>query len=186
MPVTDLTGTKWVFNDEINAGSDWPEWNINFVSNNSNYTDINFEEDSDGGESDFRMSYYATRVYKSSIGGWLDEAYRTIEITGGTDTNNSELITWLQNNATQVVPPTIVNGIAYMKKAVSANSYELVPVQLVRKMNATLVSEDSSDTLQPLGIAYTTLLIVPQNKLLLNGGGSLKDSTGGYITTTEA
>jgi len=33
---------------------------------------------------------------------WVDESYRIIEITSGTDVDNSSLISWLQSNAVQV------------------------------------------------------------------------------------
>lgn len=40
------------------------------------------------------------QVYKEKS-GWTNEAYRVIEITGGTDVQNSTLIDWLWNNATR-------------------------------------------------------------------------------------
>ena len=78
----------------------------------------------------------------------------TIEITGGTDTNNSELITWLQNNATQVVPPTIVNGIAYMKRTVTPdinNITDLTGTTWI--LNETI---SSSNTFEYQDISFTS------------------------------
>lgn len=43
------------------------------------------------------------RVYSDN---WTNEAYRTIEITGGTDATNANLISWLQANATQITEPS--------------------------------------------------------------------------------
>lgn len=37
MAVTDLTGTKWVFNDTIDVSIDF-EFNVAFTSNNAEYT----------------------------------------------------------------------------------------------------------------------------------------------------
>jgi len=57
---------------------------------------------------------YSTYVRFQTIGdGWVNEAYRTIEISGGTDATNPALISWLEANATNVTPaPTPSNKIS--------------------------------------------------------------------------
>ena len=93
-----LAGTKWAIDDNVDLSGD-VTYNVNFSSYNSNYSQI-YLNGSLG-----RIKYYATKVYDADMTGWVDQAYRTIEITGGTDATNASLISWLQANAVQQVEP---------------------------------------------------------------------------------
>lgn len=98
--ITDLTGTKWVFNQEIDLTL-YFTYDINFISNSETFTNIKranvrFEDDTQVG-----LYYGSTPVFVSSWSNF-NESYRTIEITGGTDATNANLIAWLQANATQI------------------------------------------------------------------------------------
>ena len=105
MAVSDLTGTTWVFKqggftDEISITD--ATYNINFICNSVNYSQIILAETYDYGT----ISYNTTDVYMyhyedASQTGWYETYYRTIEITGGTDVTNANLISWLEANATQ-------------------------------------------------------------------------------------
>ena len=113
MAVTDLTGTKWLLKENADiygptgGGSDDVTYSINFSSKNNNYILFMFYG---GGKyshlyygvtnqsSDSAADYY----YRTDTLTWTDQDYRTIEITGGTDATNSDLISWLQANATQI------------------------------------------------------------------------------------
>lgn len=102
MAVTDLTGTKWLFNSEIDlTGS--VDYKISFNCDGVNYILLGL------GLLD-ELSYWDSSneqniVYQGKK-AWLSEAFRTIEITGGTDATNSDLIAWLQANATQITDLT--------------------------------------------------------------------------------
>ena len=132
MPITDLTGTKWLLNSELSYETDDPviptesifaqvyaydstAWyedrdtfeigsdgvnagHLNFTSNNENFIGLVSATYAplDGGN--------YIRVYEMGV-LWTNEAYRTIEITGGTDATNTNLINWLQENATQIIEP---------------------------------------------------------------------------------
>lgn len=91
----DLTGTTWVFNNSV---SDLPssQYYLNFSDSNSHYWVIL----SSGGKGD--ISYEDgkddTIVYN---GSWVDNSYKTITITGGTDASNPALVAWLLTNATK-------------------------------------------------------------------------------------
>lgn len=93
---TDLTNTTWVFNNEI---STYPSGNttyyINFTSTNTNYTQLKLNYN-DGKKNVF---YDYDSVFYGAM--WLNDNYKTIEITGGTDSTNTTLIAWLTQNATQ-------------------------------------------------------------------------------------
>lgn len=104
MSVTDLTGTTWILNNSIMTRSSG-YYNINFTNNNASYTNINWTYLDD--DDFFALYYGSTNVYVYSGGPiWNSENYKTIQITGGTDATNSNLISWLQNNATQQETPT--------------------------------------------------------------------------------
>lgn len=113
--ITDLTGTTWVFNSTITtAPNGWrlddsngydDTYYINFLVSDSTSTFIQFR-DTDLGSGDINYSFSGVYTIGS---GWLYEIARTITITGGTDATNNTLITWLQNNATQVPVSDLTN-----------------------------------------------------------------------------
>ena len=96
---TDLTGTSWVFNNLIEPVIDGGQirFYINFSSNGNNYQQI-YSEDADDYE--LRFGYDWVIVYNFRDNLWNNSLYKTITITGGTDVTNSNLISWLQANAT--------------------------------------------------------------------------------------
>lgn len=118
MAVTDLTNTIWEF-DETLIFTDSGNYNINFVSNSVTNVAISFIYFSRQGDIVRTINYsgVSNDVYDLST-GWLAEAYRTIEITGGTDVTNATLISWLEANATQILPTakTVINGLTPIKK----------------------------------------------------------------------
>lgn len=97
MAITDLTNTTWVFNVIISVQTFL--LSLNFTSNDNNYTGMVIQTGTGG-----KLDYDSTRVYTS--GTWIDEAYKTINITGGTDATNTSFITWLESNATQQIVST--------------------------------------------------------------------------------
>jgi len=105
MAISDLTGTTWVFNaistDSFTAVGN--QWDINFISNSTNYSILEqvFDDDSELGKIYYNTTNVFNVAYGDEDGLWEDEAYKTIEITGGTDVTNSTLISWLETNATQ-------------------------------------------------------------------------------------
>ena len=106
MPISDLTGTTWVFNNSLNI-SDMFSYYINFTTNGEQKTDLYLEyryNDYDDYVENDEMWYDSNKVY--NMGTWYNDAYKTITITGGTDATNPDLIAWLESNATQQVAPT--------------------------------------------------------------------------------
>lgn len=96
--ITNLTGTKWYFNTnpDVSMMIGAP-LELYFTSNNTNYTRIRYGKDGPERFITYSIGTSATLVYQATT--WEDEAYRTIEITGGSDATNSTLITWLKQNA---------------------------------------------------------------------------------------
>lgn len=96
----NLTNTKWVINNQPITGiSD--AFLLDFTSNSKSYHVIDPSVDGE--------IYYvnttdpehpdADTVYRDSL--WADQAYRTIEISGGDDAADADAIAWFENNAIQ-------------------------------------------------------------------------------------
>lgn len=104
-PITDLTGTTWYFKNNIDldslpvsSGQD-NKYSIDFnlpMNSKQPYTLIYNDSDLMYGTSGSTSMAYRTST------GWRNAFFRVIDITGGTDTTNPDLIAWLQANATQV------------------------------------------------------------------------------------
>lgn len=92
----DLTNTKWRFNERIDLPFSVRSYAIIFNSNNTEFTKLSLEE----GE----MAYTSdnSEVYCYSEEDWINQAYRTIEITGGEDVQNSNLLAFLRFFATLI------------------------------------------------------------------------------------
>ena len=103
MPITDLTGTTWLLNSSVDV-SLGEGFEIVFNSNSIIFDAFYIDDRG-------RLGYWNNQlgtltVFDADYGTWESESYRTIEITGGTDATNSNLIAWLQQNATQQTAPT--------------------------------------------------------------------------------
>ena len=114
--VSDLTNTTWIINNspDVQVTMSEETYNITFTSNNSTFVRLGIVYDigSDMGDGPLNQglnyyydSYSSDKVYNSRTNIWNNDAYKTIEITGGEDVTNSTLISWLQTNATQQTPP---------------------------------------------------------------------------------
>ena len=118
MSVSDLTNTTWLIKDasEITTPNTDETYYINF-SDSNDYTQFKI------GKQDTKKAIW----YDNSIvlygGAWVDESYRTITISGGTEATNSTLITWLQANATQQVGPTVISTCKVGNKNIIKKMY---------------------------------------------------------------
>ena len=99
-PIT-LEGTTWYFNATI-AEDTFDAYNINFTTGSYSCKNIIGTII----RSKFQLRY--TRINGTNLTayyhgtGWAETDYRTITITDGEDVRNTDLIAWLQANATQV------------------------------------------------------------------------------------
>lgn len=116
MSITNLTNTKWYFNETIDSSlcSDMvhiPDgyegsYYINFISNNIEHYEILAQIGS--GMPDMLQYNYddngtcTADAYSFASNEWMNTSLRTITITGGDDVTNTDLITWLEANAAQL------------------------------------------------------------------------------------
>ena len=115
MPSVDLTGT-WVFNDYISPpNGDDVTFNFSFISDYESFTAIRVVSE-DG--SLYYMEYISedtslapARVYDGSWNSESGRHFQTIKILSKLSevTNGSELLTWLQANATKQESATKVS-----------------------------------------------------------------------------
>lgn len=105
MSVSNLTNTKWLINNAPAIFENTFSYSINFISNNTNYTA--FASVDEGGDL-YVLKYNNTAAFEDWDGAttWYNEAYKTIEITGGTDVTNAGLINWLEAYAVQISETT--------------------------------------------------------------------------------
>lgn len=155
--LTDLTGTTWIINNvpALSPLSSEQYFAINYTTNQRNCEYIGINEEVPGPEAPFPHAdfflVYDNNDFPVYLDEWEDEAYRTIEITGGTDVTNSNLIAWLQANATQVQSgPTYSLSTTLNKCTIINLSFTLTPnsgytlPDNISVTNATLVSYDST------------------------------------------
>lgn len=102
MAITDLTGTKWELNNLPISTEDTFNYDINFISNDTNYVGIHILFDQ-GYE--FRLYYITTNnqhILAYDGGGgysdpyWANDAYKKIKIIDGADVTDVDLISNLQ------------------------------------------------------------------------------------------
>lgn len=94
-----LKNTKWRFNDVINFEDFVEKMNLTFVSNFEGFNSINIAV---AAEDNYVLLYDKTKVYARTIGQsslWTNTIYKDIEILGGADVENIEVIAWFENNA---------------------------------------------------------------------------------------
>ena len=102
--LTDLTNTVWKMNDTVTATSKYGVFNITTAGDlgiDSLRIGYSFD-DSDFSWVGSNEYWFAISDFPSDYGSPGD----TIIITGGEDVTNPDLIAWLQENATQVIPLT--------------------------------------------------------------------------------
>ncbi len=139
-------GETWIINEEPSLDGLFFTFNVNFTSNNTEYVrlraDSEFYEDSYEEYDIYSLEYYesvnpneSTEVYSytynylgPSIGGWEDEAYRTITFDTAP---TGDLLTWLQANAVKVVEVVEVISIEIETpggKLLLGQTYQINPI----------------------------------------------------------
>lgn len=175
MPITDLTGYVWEANNSLSIDFGVSTYNINFTSNNVNYTSITLNGMQDG-----VINYNSTNVYNSS---WTNNAYKTITITGGTDATNSTLISWLEANGTLTAP-------------IQANTYNLThTLTNLTKGNITLQITPDTNYTYPTSLTISNGTIVSYDNTtgvaVISGddttvvSGECVEQASGYSVTIE-
>ena len=145
MAKTDLTNTTWVFNDIITINDNY-SWDINFISNNTNFAFIKHSASFSGNLAYLDSEQNITGVYGGSK--WKNEAYKIIIITGGNNVTDITLISWLQANATQV---TLVNSTTLETTLHTAGKYCDKNI-LVKSSDSNLIAENIKKDVSVFGV----------------------------------
>lgn len=118
MPITDLTGYTWVGNSSILVNEDKLCY-INFTCNSATYTV--FYYNNSGVYENIIYLNSSNQMETAYSNSWTNNSYKTIEITGGSDVSNADLISWLEANGTLIAPqPAITDLTGYTWEANSS------------------------------------------------------------------
>lgn len=113
-----VIGTTWTINSNVNMYdpciTSFKTWSLSFISNGVTYNSTNGTMGKDAS-----FAYYGSTLVWDSDNGWVDEAYRTIEIVFYDSTYQNTLEAWLNANAVEVVP---VDPVDYLTTDVEITS----------------------------------------------------------------
>ena len=115
MPITNLTGTKWLLNQTLTITTN-ETWLVNGGLNDEpenvgiNEIVLIYDDESSPSYSSFSFNGFINDAWTSDDGWQFDEV-RSFFITGGEDVTNTSLISWLENNATQIIEPVVTFSI---------------------------------------------------------------------------
>ena len=106
MAISDLTGTSWLFpaTGVGLSGGDIVA-TITFESNGADFYRFDCSEGLSGPVLVYR-AVAATTVYDAAT-GWIADAYRIIDITGGSGATSAAMIAWLEAEAEQIPGPEL-------------------------------------------------------------------------------
>lgn len=118
--IKNLSNTSWTIIDNPGVmGTGVNLFKINFVSNETEYTSMRFEDGADSGV----LFYDDTEIVRYPAGNWADDAYRVIDIKGGADATNPMLLSWLNKYAKNYTPTAqtadIVGALKNISQAIS-------------------------------------------------------------------
>lgn len=165
--LTNLINTNWLINLE-------PEFltgtivgiSLNFTSNNVSYKYLKFNENNNKLEySADGTNYTAVCEWHYSLGGgytnpvWVDNAYRTINITDGTGTDDADLLSWFKANATWL-NPTPIYTYEYVKVCDELDATSLTTATTIAELIALLpaMSNGLTSAMVDFGVFNSTAM----------------------------
>lgn len=173
MAITNLTGTKWKLNDGFTAPAGYGNFSVNF----------NFQtEYSTASESGLYVGYHWGTEGPAEVENMCCVAYEDlnpgtlIEFTGGADATNTNLITWIQANATQIIAPIQVNMTKSSITLATEGTYCDKDIQITAALQSN----------KPAYASNTTQLITPDAGYAGLGSVELAAAPLQDITITQA
>ena len=141
--ITDLRGYQWQAND-ILSSTETIEYKINYISNETTYTTLTRYYMTNNQV--VYLEYNKTGVYNGYTKKWASDNYKTIQITGGTDSTNTELITWLQANGTLTKSST--QKLEAPSVVLATNTYNAWAFDITNNNDVDATCSYSFDTLK--------------------------------------
>lgn len=188
MAITNLTGTKWKLNDGFTAPAGYGIFSVNF----------NFQtEYSTSSESGLYVGYHWGTEGPAEAENMCCVAYEDfnpgtlIEFTGGADATNTNLITWIQANATQIIAPIQVNMIKSSITLATEGTYCDKDIQITAALQAkTATPTTSQQVISPdggyCGLGTVTVNAVPTETKTVTAGTSattVTPTSGKFLTS---
>ena len=121
--ITDLTGYTWTAYSVITTPTTPIKYNFNFThfesGNYVNYVGLKLDNNTLYWREQEGDRFYLKETFGSVDGvkKWYSEGYRVINITGGEDSTNIELINWLSANGTLSLTTTDLTGYKWDAKS---------------------------------------------------------------------
>lgn len=138
--ITDLTGTKWEFNESINISYFYGMYaHILFYSNEKLFMrfGVDYEELDDYYYLAYGTTKGYTQVYNTLDNVWTKQAYRTVQIIGGDDATNPNLIALLPSIATQITEKISIGTQPLVSASVGNAEMQAIWVGNVKVYEAT-------------------------------------------------
>lgn len=162
--MTNLNGTIWQFNDEINVDRSFTVYKIGYtrpviqiVSTEDNWYGISMDNQYSNSFG-YKLDNGGTTSFYTEINGWSDDAYKTIkfiyEPDTFTSTTKANFIAWLQENATELPSSYYItnnislNGIANaIREKIKSEESLAYPADFINNIrnytsDATAAAED--------------------------------------------
>ena len=117
--ITDLTGYTWTANTVITTPTTSITYRFNFtnyeVGNNVNYLGFKLDNNTVNWRYEEEGKVYLKETFAiiNGVKEWYSSSYRVINITGGEDCTNIELINWLLDNGTLSLTTTDLTGFKW-------------------------------------------------------------------------
>ena len=121
--ITDLTGYTWTAYSNITTPTTPITYNFNFTYydsvNYANYLGLKLDNNQVSWRYQEGENIYLKDTFGSVDGvkKWYDQAYRVINIIGGEDSTNTELINWLSDNGNFSLTTTDLTGFKWDAKS---------------------------------------------------------------------
>ena len=144
MSLSTLAGTTWLINSIPTIPNIETLYRLSFTSNGNNYSNFVFGAIEITVDSiRYSVDGAGVFVYNKNTQVWVNEAYKTVAITGGTDATNSTLIAWFEANATQIIDPNFYGTIKV--KGASGDDFILLPKTTVSQVEGLPVPTNADN-----------------------------------------
>jgi len=196
--LTSLRNTNWLIDLEPEYLSGSGLFNLVFTSNNTDYkyfhfTNLKLRYEAGGGQNTI-VCEWDTDGLTAINPVWVDNAYRTINITGGTSTDDSDLLDWLKANATWL-NPTPTYTYEYVKVCDELDATSLTTATTIAELIALLPAMNNGITSAmvdfgvfnstPLGLCQVVVYETATDTYLVAIKGAMNDLTGTGLAPTD-
>lgn len=167
--IPNLTDTVWVFNDNITAIlGNWTRCNVEFSCNNIAYSYLVGYTDGGKITLQYKPANGAAVIVYVAGSGWVNETYKYITITGGTDVTNATVISWFKNQATlqSDICEAHFSKLETAKVPITSIQRNNIPLEPVNSTVNIEVPEATSDIVNDSGFITNTTARINESQVI--------------------